>query len=172
MKTTKLLTAVLLALGLAACDAGPTNDLESTAGGAEVNAEREAFIGTWKAISGSMTTSCAGYAPEINVTTANLTWTRGAGATELVAAGSGGFCPLNARVSGRTATVVPDEACTSSDGGYIQFTITRGAYTFTLAPDAAVGTEETSGTMKTIDAGNVTDNCSYQGRSVYQKAAE
>jgi hypothetical protein len=171
MKTTNLLMAVLLVLGLGACQGDPSADTETTTGPAETPGGRDTFVGTWQVISGSMTTNCDGYSPETNATTANLTWRKGAG-IEIIAAGPAGFCPLTANVSGLTASVLPSQACTATDGGYTQFTIQRTAYTFTLSADAPIATEESSGTMQTNEAGTVTANCTFQGTAIYQKAAQ
>ena len=157
--------------GLALAKATRPTDTETTTAPAETTGGLDAFVGTWQVISGGMTTNCGGYQPETNATTASLTWRKGAG-TEIIAAGPAGFCPLTANVSGLTASVLPSQACTATDGGYTQFTIERTAYTFTLSTDAPIATEESSGTMQTNEGGTVTANCTFQGTAIYQKAAQ
>jgi hypothetical protein len=172
MKT--LTTIVCLTLGLAACDGQMDDRAGAVGAGSDTNAgaldARDAFVGTWQAMSSDMTASCAHDVSEANATITSLTWTKGA-AGELVAAGAGGSCPLRMQVVGSTASAVAGQGCATSDGAYGFHIVERAEFTFVLGADGQTASVESSGTVVYDEGGTIALNCSYQDSATYQKAA-
>jgi hypothetical protein len=167
-------TVFVVTLGLAACD-GQTGDRTGAVGaGASADTssldDRDAFVGTWQAMSSDMTTTCADGVPEANATITSLTWSKGAG-DAMVALGAGGSCPLTALVTGTRASAVAGQGCATSDGAYGLHIVARDGFTFVLGADGQTAGVESSGTVVYDEGGTVVMNCSYHDSATYQKAA-
>jgi len=166
-------TVVVVTLGLAACE-GQSDDRAGAVGaGSDTSTSaldgRDAFVGTWRAMSSDMTTSCADNVPEANATITNLTWSKGA-AGELVAAGAGGSCPLKAHVTGSTASAVAGQGCATSDGAYGFHIVRRAGFTFVLGADRQTASVASSGTVVYNEGGTIVMKCGFQDSATYQKA--
>jgi hypothetical protein len=167
-------TVVCLTLGLAACG-GQSDDVAGAAGAASnTNTSsadgRDAFVGTWQAMSSDMTTSCADNVPEANATITSLTWSKGTGG-ELVAAGASGSCPLSAQVMGSMASAAAGQGCATSDGAYGFHIVERDLFTFVLGADGQTASLESSGSVVYDEGGTVVMSCSYHDSASYQKAS-
>ncbi len=171
MKTV-ITTVVCLTLGLAACDGQMDDRAGAVGAGSDTNTSaldgRDAFVGTWQAMSSDMTTSCADNVPEANATITSLRWSKGAGA-QLVAAGAGGSCPLTVHVVGTTASAAAGQGCATSDGAYGLHVVERDGFSFVLGADGQTASVESSGTITYDEGGTVVMTCSYHDSATYQK---
>jgi hypothetical protein len=139
----------------------------SACGGGESDERFGRFVGTWRATAGTLTTVCPGYQPQTNVLTGNAVWSPGV-SSDLVSTPSFIACTLMADVTNSTASGVPGQACTDSDGTGLTSTVTFTGYTFVLSPDARTATENASGQITAI-AGGVSVVCSFNETGSYQK---
>jgi hypothetical protein len=166
-------SVVVLTLGLAACDGQLDDGAGAVNAGIDTNAGsldgRDAFVGTWLAMSVDMTTTCADNVAEANATIISLTWNKGAGG-ELFAAGGGGSCPLTVHVMDATASAVAGQGCATSDGAYGVHIVERAGFTFVLGADGQTASAESSGTVVYDEGGTIVMNCSYHDSSTYRKA--
>jgi hypothetical protein len=124
------------------------------------------FTGTWRAVSGTQTTVCPGFAPSTAPITPNVVWTEGL-TSDLVQTHSDGLCVINADVTGDTASGQgPPCIVTESDGTTL--TLTVSGYTFVLSADGQTASE--SGTASLLlNSGGASVNCTITLNAVYQK---
>jgi hypothetical protein len=125
------------------------------------------FVGTWRAIAGTITYACPGYASSTDALTGNATWSAGV-SSDLVSMTALTSCPLLADATSSTAAGIPGQTCTDSDGAGATSTVTFSGYTFVLAPDAHTATENSSGQITLTAAGAVVV-CSFNESGSYQK---
>ena len=123
-------------------------------------------MGTWRPVSGTVTTSCPGYAVDTSPITENLIWSPGVGA-DLIATDSTS-CSLMANVTSATAASVPGQSCTGPDGQGGTYTSAFSGYTFVISPDGRTATENGSGQL-TLVGGGATLICSFTGTASYEK---
>jgi len=124
------------------------------------------FVGTWRATSGTITTICPGYAPTTEPFTGTLTWSAGVSSDLVMADASG--CVTQADVAGATATGLPGQTCSSSDGAGGVYTASLTGYTFVVSPDGHTATENSSGTLTFVGQG-ISVVCSVNTAGAYQK---
>ncbi len=124
------------------------------------------FTGTWHPISGTVTTSCPGFAPDTSSVTDNITWSNGV-SNDLVQTDPSTSCVLNADITGSTASG-SGPACTIPDGNGGNLTITITAYTFALAADGQTAQENGSGTA-VDNVGGASVTCTISETASYQK---
>jgi hypothetical protein len=155
MRHTITILGMTMALAAAAC------------GGDSGGTDMARFVGTWHPVSGTITTTCPGYAPYTDPVSANLVWSRGVGA-DLVSTEGISSCATMADVTNSTATALPGQSCTFPDGEGGTYTVTVSGYTFVLAPDAQTATENASGQIGYV-GGGVSVACMFTGTASYQK---
>ena len=153
MRHTIKILALVLGLGLSACE-----EPENPSG---------KFVGTWRATSGTVTTLCPGYEAITDPLNGSLTWAVGV-SSDLVGTDPGSACPTLADVNGGTATGLPGQTCSGSDGAGGVYTVSVTSYTFVVSPDGRTATENQSGTlMAVLDGATVV--CSVNASGSYQK---
>jgi hypothetical protein len=142
-------------LGLAAC-------------GAEED-EVVAFVGTWQPTSGTVTTTCPGYAAETTPITTSWVWSRGV-SSDIVGTDAATACALMADVANVTASAVPGQTCTvpATDGSYA---VGYTGYTFVLGPDGTTAAENGSGTV-TYVGGGLSLSCAFSQTASYRKIGQ
>src|SRR5688572_17280611 len=146
---------------------GLTMAMAASACGTESGGEEFArFVGTWRPVSGTLTTSCPGYTPETSPITTNVIWSPGVGA-DLVST-DGSTCVLMADVTNQTAASVPGQSCTVPDGQGGTYTIATTGYTFVISADGRTATENGSGQI-TFVGGGATLICTFTGTASYEK---
>jgi hypothetical protein len=128
------------------------------------------FLGTWRANAGTVTTACPGHASTTDALTGSASWSAGV-SSDLVSMTDLTSCPLMADVTGSTASGVPGQSCTESDGFGGSATFTFAGYTFVLSPDGHTATENSSGQVTVVDQG-VTLVCSFNESGSYQKISK
>ena len=153
MRHTIMMLGMTMAMAASACG--------SESGGDQLTR----FVGTWRPVSGTTTTSCPGYTPETRSVATNLIWSTGVGA-DLVSAD--GECVLMADVTNATAAGVPGQSCTIPDGQGGTYTLAYGGYTFVISPDGRTATENGSGQV-TFVGGGATLICTFTGSASYEK---
>lgn len=154
--TIKILSLVSV-LALSACDDGG----EAKAYGR--------FVGTWRTTSGTSTTACPGYAPSTESFAGTLTWSPGVG-SDLVMTDPASSCVTLADVAGSTATGLPGQTCSGSDGAGVVYTVSLTGYTFVISPDGHTATENASGALSIVVEG-ATVVCSINSTGAYQKVS-
>jgi len=125
------------------------------------------FVGTWRANAGTVASACPGYGSTTDALTGSATWNTGV-SSDLVSTTALTSCPLMADVSGATASGLPGQSCTASDGVGGSSTVTFAGYTFVLSPDGHTATESSSGQITVVEQG-VTVVCSFNETGSYQK---
>ena len=150
MRNAIKMVGLLSALALSACGGDKGEDLGQ-------------FIGTWQPISGMTTEVCQGYTYTSGLS--NLTWNMGISSDLLQ---NGGTCPIMADANGATATGVPGQSCSLSDGTGTTGTVNLAGYTFVVSPDGHTATENASGSI-TYFGGGATLPCTFNETGSYQK---
>ena len=141
--------------------------LSACGGGDSSGTDFKKFVGTWQATSGTSTTVCPGYDAFMDTVTGNVLWSMGV-SSDLVQTVAGSTCPIMADVSGSTASGIPGQACTGSDGAGGLSTVTFAAYTFVISPDGHTAAENASGTFTYVVSG-ATLLCTFNETASYQK---
>jgi len=155
MRHTIMMLAMTMATATSACGGGES-------GGDEF----ARFVGTWRPVSGTVTTSCPGYTAETSPVTENLIWSPGVGA-DLLSTDST-TCALMADVTNATAASVPGQSCMLPDGQGGTFTVAVSGYTFVVAADGRTATENGSGQI-TFVGGGATLICTFTETASYEK---
>lgn len=124
------------------------------------------FTGTWHPTSGTVTTTCPGFTPDVESVTDNLVWSKGI-SSDLVSTDPNTSCVLNADITGSTAAG-SGQPCTIPDGQGGTFTITITGYTFSLSADGQVAQESGSGTA-VENNGGITLTCTLSETASYTK---
>ncbi len=125
------------------------------------------FVGTWRVTAATVTRVCPGYGTLTDAISGNTTWSTGV-SSDLVSLAALTTCPLMADVTNATASAIPGQSCTESDGAGGTFTVTLTGYTFVLSPDGHTATENASGQMTFIVEG-ASVICSFTESGSYQK---
>jgi hypothetical protein len=112
--------------------------------------ETARFVGTWQAVSGTVTLSCPGYLPQTDTVERRFRWTAGTD-SDLVQIQDGNRCTLKAAVDGDTAF----GSAPACDPAGANSTYAIAAYAFVLAPDGQVAQETFSGTTDGVVDGKV-----------------
>ncbi len=154
MRHTIMMLGMTMAMAASAC------------GGESGGDEFARFVGTWRPVSGTSTTSCPGYAPQTGSVTTNLTWSTGVG-SDLIST-DGSSCALMADVTSATAAGVPGQSCTTPDGQGGTYTVVVSGYTFVISADGRTATENASGQI-TYVGGGASLICTFTGTASYQK---
>jgi hypothetical protein len=154
MRHTIMMLAVTMAMAASACGSEPRGE------------EHARFVGTWRPVSGTLTTNCPGYTAETSPITMNLIWSPGVG-SDLVST-DGTTCVVMADVTNATAAGVPGQSCTYADGQGGTYTSTFSGYTFVIAPDGRTATENGSGQISYV-GGGVSLVCTFTGTASYEK---
>lgn len=152
MRNAIKIVGLLSALALSACGGDKGEDVGM-------------FIGTWQPTSGTMTEVCQGATYTDSLT--NVTWSAGV-SSDLVQPVANGVCALMADVRGATATGVPGQSCSASNGSGGTVMMTFGGYTFVVSPDGRTATENASGNI-TYFSGGETLPCTFNETGSYQK---
>ena len=155
MRHTIMMLAMTMAMTASACGGGES-------GGDEF----ARFVGTWRPVSGTVTTNCPGYAAETDPITENLVWSPGVGA-DLVSTDSTS-CTMMANVTKSTAASVPGQSCTLPDGQGGTYTMAFSGYTFVISADGRTATENGSGQI-TFVGGGASLICTFTGTASYEK---
>lgn len=146
---------------------GMTMAMAASACGSEsVGDEFARFVGTWRPVSGTTTTSCPGYTPETRPVTTNVIWSPGVSA-DLISTDASS-CALMADVINATAAGVPGQSCTIPDGQGGTYTLAFNGYTFVISADGRTATENGSGQL-TFVGGGATLICTFTGSASYEK---
>src|SRR3954469_15036647 len=146
---------------------GLASVLSLSACGGEGGERFERFLGTWRVNAGTVTTACPGYPSNTGALTGSASWSAGI-SSDLVSMNALTPCSLMADVTGSTASGLPGQNCTDSDGVGGTATSTFAGYTFVLSPDGHTATENSSGQITFVDQG-VTLLCSFNETGSYQK---
>jgi hypothetical protein len=154
MRHTIMMLGMTMAMAASACGSEPGGDAFAR------------FVGTWRPVSGTTTTSCPGYTPETRPVTTNLNWRAGVGA-DLVSTDDSS-CALMADVTSATAAGVPGQSCTIPDGQGGTYTLAYAGYTFVISADGRTATENGSGQL-TFVGGGATLICTFTGSASYEK---
>ena len=154
MRHTIMMLGMTMAMAASACGSEPAGD------------EFARFVGTWRPVSGTQTTSCPGYTAETRPVTTNVIWNTGVSA-DLVSTGDSS-CPWMADVTNATAATVPGQSCTIPDGQGGTYTIALSGYTFVISADGRTATENGSGQL-TFVGGGATLICTFTGTASYEK---
>jgi hypothetical protein len=101
------------------------------------------------------------------VLTANAVWSAGV-SSDLVSTPGLGSCPLAADVSNATASGVPGQTCTDSDGAGGTVTTSLTTYTFVVSADGHTATENLSAQLTIVDQGAAVV-CTANQTGSYQK---
>jgi hypothetical protein len=141
--------------------------LALSACGGEARDDFGRFVGTWRATAATVTRVCPGYGTLTDAITGNATWSTGVN-SDLVSITALTACPLMADVTRATASGVPGQSCTESDGAGGAVTVTFTGYTFVLSPDGHTATENSSGQITAIAQG-ASVICSFNESGSYQK---
>jgi hypothetical protein len=107
--------------------------------------ETARFVGTWQAVSGTVTATCPGYGTQSDPVQRRFRWTEGTD-SDLVQTQEGNRCTLKAAVDGDTA-FGSAPAC-DPEGPSSTYTI--AAYSFVLAGDGQMGRETFTGTARAV----------------------
>jgi len=135
----------------------------SNSGGSDL----KKFVGTWRATAGTLVITCPGYAAQTVALTGNAMWSMGVN-SDLLAMTALTSCPLMADVTNATASGIPGQACTGTDGDGGTSTVTFAGYTFVIAGDGHTATENASGSI-TYVAGGASSICSFNESGAYEK---
>jgi len=141
--------------------------LSACGGGNSSGGDFKRFVGTWRATAGTTTDACPGYDSSTNPVTGNIVWSTGV-SSDLVQASPGSTCLIMADVTGSTASGVPGQTCTLSDGAGSTTTVTFAGYTFVTSPDGHTATENMSGNITIVDSG-ATLPCTFNETASYEK---
>jgi hypothetical protein len=136
-------------------------------GGGEKGDNFGKFVGTWRATAGTITTICPGYTPFTDALTGNAVWSEGV-SSDLVSTTALSSCPFMADVTSSTASGVPGQTCTGSDGAGGTSTVTLNGYTFVVSADGRTATENASGQITFIASG-ASLVCSFSETGSYEK---
>ncbi len=126
----------------------------------------EPFLGTWTAVSGTLTLTCSGIDPSNTDVTGERTWEQGT-TTDLIQPSFEGDCEFTANVSGLTATALGGQTCTetgtdSTSGDSFTQQLKFDSYEFVVSSDGGSASETFSGTDTYTDTTrNVTLTCSF-----------
>jgi hypothetical protein len=145
---------LVFVLGLSACDG---EDGESFG----------RFVGTWRGTAGTVTTTCPGYGSGTEALYGNAIWSMGV-SSDLVSMTALTDCPLLADATASTASGIPGQTCSQSDGVGGTSTVAFTGYTFVLSPDGRTATENSSGQITVVVEGAVVV-CSFNETGSYQK---
>lgn len=151
MRNAMKMFGLLSALALSACGGDKGEDLGQ-------------FLGTWQPVSGMTTKVCEGYTYASDLS--SVTWNKGI-SSDLVQT-IDGTCAIMADANGATATGVPGQSCSFSDGTGTTGTVSFAGYTFVVSPDGRTATENASGTV-TYFGGGATIPCTFNETGSYQK---
>jgi hypothetical protein len=149
---------------------GLVSVLALSACGGESGDRFEKFVGTWQATAGTVTRACPGYASTTDAVTGNATWSTGV-SSDLVLMTTLISCPLMAEVAGSTASGIPGQTCSESDGADATATLMFTGYTFVLSPDGHTATENASGQI-TFIVNSAALVCSFNASGSYQKISK
>jgi hypothetical protein len=141
-------------LAMSACDGGEGGDSDQ-------------FVGTWRAISGSVTRICPGGAPSTEAVISDVVWISG-GSSDLAAASVLTPCRLKANVTGATASGDPGPTCMQSDGADGSMMVTFTSYTFVISTNGRTATENSSGQVIHVDRGTAIA-CAFNESASYQR---
>ena len=135
------------------------------------------FVGDWSATSGMLTFSCPGVADmSQDVTGYAETWEVGT-TSALLQQNFEGTCPLNANVSGTTASAVPGQHCTETNtdatsGDSITQTLAFTTYRFVIDAAGDTATETFAGTdIYKDNTTNQSLTCTFSRNAVFAKDA-
>jgi hypothetical protein len=157
MRNAMKMVGLVSVLALGACGGG----------GGEEGGGLGRFVGTWRATAGTVTTICPGLGTFTDALTGNAVWSEGVG-SDLVSLTALTTCPLMAEVTSSTASGVPGQACTASDGAGGTSTVTFNGYTFVVSADGRTATENSSGQI-TFVADGASVICSFNESGSYEK---
>ena len=129
----------------------------------------DAFVGTWRPISGAIRRACPGSLPTTEDAVQDVVWSAGI-ETDLVSTTALTPCRLKAEVVAGTAVGVPDDKCTVDDGLGLS-TVLVNRYAFVMSPDGLTATESAAGQITRV-ADGVATGCSFEARVSYQKIGE
>lgn len=155
MRNAMKMVGLVTVLALSACGGGQSGD------------ELGKFTGTWRATAGTITTTCPGYGTYTDALTGNTVWSEGV-SSDLVSVSALVTCPLTADVNSSTASGVPGQTCTGSDGAGGTTTVTLNGYTFVVSADGHTATENASGQI-TVVADGASVVCSFNETGSYEK---
>lgn len=141
-------------LAMSACDGGGGGDSDQ-------------FVGTWRAMSGSVTRICPGGAPSTEAVTGDVIWING-GSSDLAATSVLTPCRLKANVTDATAFGDLGSGCTKSDDAEGSTMVTVTTYTFAILKDGRTARESASGQVTRVDHGTAI-TCSFNESASYQR---
>ncbi len=124
------------------------------------------FIGTWHATADSETVTCLGQSMT-DTTVTDTSWEKGT-TSDIVQPKDSSGCELLANTSGRTATGLSNQTCTSTMGGETT-SLTLTSYTFVVTDDGTRATENGTGTAVVTATGGPPVSCTFTQSASYTK---